>query len=234
MLKKLSLILACALAMVSCGLSLSVYDLTCEGLSDPLAIDSAEPHFSWKISSEAPASQVAYQIQVSSSLKDLKSGKAVLWDSGRVVSPDQVMIPYSGTPLVSRQQCWWRVRIWKSDKEVSGWSSPRRFGIGIIGGDTMRGEYIGAAAGNLRSPLLRKSFEIENLPGMAILYVNSLGYHEAYVNGSPVSEAVLSPAVSQLDKRSLIMAYDVTSLLGKERDSPLDRFRLEQGVQSDP
>ena len=181
MLKKLSLILACALAMVSCGPSLSVYDLTCEGLSDPLAIDSAEPHFSWKISSEAPASQVAYQIQVSSSLKDLKSGKAVLWDSGRVVSPDQVMIPYSGTPLVSRQQCWWRVRIWKSDKEVSGWSSPRRF-------------------------------------GMAILYVNSLGYHEAYVNGSPVSEAVLSPAVSQLDKRSLIMAYDVTSLLRKGKN----------------
>ena len=119
MLKKLSLLLACALAMASCGSSISVYDLTCEGLSDPLAIDSAEPHFSWKISSDVPVSQVAYQIQVSSSLKDLKSGKAGLWDSGRVVSPDQVMIPYSGTNLGSRQQCWWRVRVWKSDKEVT-------------------------------------------------------------------------------------------------------------------
>ena len=160
MLKKLSLLLACALAMASCGPSISVYDLTCEGLTDPLAIDSAEPHFSWKISSDVPVSQVAYQIQVSSSLKDLKSGKAGLWDSGRVVSLDQVMIPYSGTNLGSRQQCWWRVRVWKSDKEVSKWSSPRRFGIGIIGEDLMSGEYIGAAAGDLRSPLLRKSFDL--------------------------------------------------------------------------
>ena len=218
MLKKLSLLLACALAMASCGSSISVYDLTCEGLTDPLAIDSAEPHFSWKISSDVPVSQVAYQIQVSSSLKDLKSGKAGLWDSGRVVSADQVMVPYSGTNLGSRQQCWWRVRVWKSDKEVSKWSSPRRFGIGIIGEDLMSGEYIGAAAGDLKSPLLRKSFDLQSIPGMAILYVNSLGYHEAYINGNAVSEAVLSPAVSQLDKSSLIVAYDVTALLKKGRN----------------
>ena len=218
MLKRLILILAAAAAIVSCSPSFGVYDLTCEGLTEPIAIDSAEPHLSWKIFSKAPISQVAYEIEVASSITALKSGKADLWDSGRVGSAEQVMIPYSGTKLTSRQQCWWRVRVWKSGKEASKWSAPQRFGTGIIDGDQVRGEYIGVASGDLKSPLLRKSFDIQNLPGMTVLYVNSLGYHEAYLNGKAVSDAVLSPAVSQLDKRSLIMAYDVTSLLRKGKN----------------
>lgn len=211
----ISLIMSFSVAFISCRPSIEVYDLKCEGMAEPLGIDSASPHFSWKIRSAKPMEQVYYEIQVAGSLSSLKSGEPDLWSSGKEASADQVMVPYSGKPLVSRQQCCWRVRVWKSDKKVSRWSEPRRFGIGIIGDDAMRGDYIGAVPGDLRASLLRKSFEVESLPSMAILYVNSLGYHEAYINGKKVSEAVLSPAVSQLDKRSLIMAYDVTSLLKK-------------------
>lgn len=202
-------------AAVSCGHPFETYDLRCEGLEEPLGIDSALPHFSWKIRSSEPMQQVAYEIQVAASESSLKSGKALLWSSGRVASQDQVMVPYSGTGLSSRQQCWWRVRVWKSDKEVSSWSKPRRFGIGVIGDDCLKGEYIGAVPGEGRSPLLRKEFKVERKPGEALLYVNSLGYHEAYINGTRVSEAVLNPAVSQLDKRSLIVVYDVSSLIRK-------------------
>ena len=212
---KSKLLLALAVMAVSCSPSFEVYDLGCEGLAEPLGIDSAVPHFSWKIRSAKPMEQVAYEIQVASSESALKSGKADLWSTGRVVSADQVMVPYSGAGLKSRQQCLWRVRVWKSDGKVSRWSKPRRFGIGIIGGDVLKGEYVGAVPGEGRSPLLRKGFDVEKVPGQALLYVNSLGYHDAYVNGTKVSEAVLSPAVSQLDKRSLIVAYDVTSLLRK-------------------
>ena len=49
--------------------------------------------------------------------------------------------------------------------------------------------------------------------GAAFLHVASLGYHEAYLNGRKVDASVLAPAVSQLDKRALIVTYDVTSLL---------------------
>ena len=201
--------------LVSCGPSFEVYDLRCEGLTEPLGIDSAEPHLSWKIRSAKPMEQVAYEIRMASTKDLLKAGKADLWTTGKVTSSDQVMVPYSGTPLSSRQQCWWQVRVWKSDEEVSPWSDPQRFGIGIIGEDTMAGKYIGATYVQESAPLVRKSFAIEDLPSQALLYVNSLGYHEAYVNGKPVSDAVLTPAVSQLDKRSLIMTYDVTSLLKK-------------------
>ncbi len=200
---------------IACSHSFYVYDLECEGLREPLGLDSPKPHFSWKISSSQPMDQVAYEIQVASSLSALKAGKADLWSSGKVVSNEQVMVPYSGTALSSRQQCWWRIRVWKSEKEVCKWSSPQRFGIGVIGADALKGEYIGAVPGELRSAILRKDFTLGKLPRTAVLHVNSLGYHEVYINGRPVSDAVLMPAVSQLDKRSLITTYDVTGLLKK-------------------
>ena len=48
-----------------------------------------------------------------------------------------------------------------------------------------------------------------------LLHVNSLGYHEVYVNGKHVGDAVLTPAVSQFDKRSLIVTYDISELVRK-------------------
>jgi alpha-L-rhamnosidase len=197
---------------VACSPSPEVYDLTCEGLAEPLAIDSAQPHFSWKVASAAPTAQFAYEIQVGS-----KPAAADLWDSGRTESADQVMVLYAGAPLVSRQQAWWRVRVWNAHGKASRWSAPQRFGIGVIGDDALKGEYIGAVPGDGRAPLLRKSFDAPALGrgSSALLHVNSLGYHEAYINGTKISDAVLSPAVSQLDKRSLTVTCDVTRLLKK-------------------
>ena len=200
--RKWLLTVAGAALLCACAPEFSVYDLRCEGLVEPLGIDSGQPHFSWKIRSDVPMEQVAYEIEVGPDI----------WTSGRVSSSDQVMVPYGGEPLSSRQQGWWRVRVWRSEKEVSDWSPKQRFGVGIIGGDCMKGEYIGAVPGEGREPLLRKVFRVEK-KGNALLYVNSLGYHEAFLNGKKVSDAVLAPAVSQLDRRSQIVVYDVSPLV---------------------
>ena len=190
------------------------YDLRCEGLREPLGINATVPHFSWKIDATLPmAAQAAWQVQVASSEKALRQGKADLWDSGRIASADQVMVPYAGSPLQSRQQCWWRVRVWRSDTEASSWSAPQRFAVGVLEGDALQGDFIGAVPGEGKSALLRQTFRVRGKKGTALLRVNSLGYHEAYINGRKVSDAVLTPAVSQLDKRSLIVTYDVSRFL---------------------
>ena len=201
-------------ALSSCS-NLMVYDLTCEGLKEPLGIDSDMPHFSWKTSCDKAMTQKAYQIEVASSESRLLDGEADLWQSGRVESADQIMVPYGGISLPSRQLCWWRVRVW-NDSKASEWSAPQRFGIGIL--DQIKGRYIGAAPG--KSSLLRKKFNVSGDFSQAMLYVNSLGYHEVYLNGQKVSDAVLSPAVSQLSKHSLIVNYDVSGLL-KEGENDL-------------
>ena len=63
--------------------------------------------------------------------------------------------------------------------------------------------------------MLWKHFQWNQKGTKAFLHVNSLGYHEVYLNGKKVGDAVLAPAVSQFDKRSLIVTYDVTDLLEK-------------------
>ena len=193
----LSLVWAACL-LVACHPSFGVYDLRCEGLVEPLGIDSAEPHFSWKIRSDKPMEQAAYEIEVGPDL----------WQSGKVESPDQVMVPYDGLPLYSRQQAWWRVRVWDSAGKASAWSPKQRFGIGVL--DGLKGDFIGAVPGEGKQPVFRKVFTADK-SGEAILHVTSLGYHEVYFNGNKVSgegpQTVLLPSVSQLDKRSIIVTY---------------------------
>ena len=186
------------LFLAACQPSFGVYDLRCEGLKEPLGIDGTEPHFSWKIRSDKPMEQAAFEIEVGPGL----------WQSGKVESSEQVMVPYGGAPLAARQQAWWRVRVWDAAGKASAWSPKQRFGIGVL--DGLKGDFIGAVPGEGKQPVFRKVFTADK-SGEAILHVTSLGYHEVYFNGKKVSgegpQTVLLPAVSQLDKRSLIVTY---------------------------
>ena len=194
--------LGAALLLAACQPSFDVYDLRCEGLVEPLAIDSAQPHFSWKIRSDEPVEQTAFQLQVGQSV----------W---KEESPGQVMVPYKGPALAPKAIVRWRVRVWNGKGQASRWSPWQRFGIAPL--DGLAGAYLGKG----EAPLLRKRFTLEKTPSEALFYVNSLGYHEVSVNGKKVSDAVLQPAVSQLDRRSLIVAYDVTKFLKKGENEVL-------------
>ncbi|HAX93355.1 MAG TPA: hypothetical protein DCY25_05295 [Bacteroidales bacterium] len=65
------------------------------------------------------------------------------------------------------------------------------------------------------SPQMKREFEIEKPAGRYFIHINSLGYHEVWVNGMKAGENVLAPAVSQFNKRSLSLTYDITSLIKK-------------------
>ena len=184
------------LAVAACRPSFEVYDLRLEGLTEPLAIDNTAPHFSWKIRSGESMVQTAYEIEVGPDL----------WSSGKVESEEQVMVPYGGKPLASRQQAWWRVRVWDGEGKASPWSPKQRFGIGVL--DGLKGDFIGACPGDGHQPVFRKVFEAEK-SGKALLHVTSLGYHEVWFNGKKAVDEVLLPPVSQLDKRSLIVTYEL-------------------------
>ncbi len=186
-------------------------DLRCENLLNPIGIDNVSPHFSWKIVGDSIAEQQSYEIQVATDTLLLKNGIADLWNS-HIPSSASVMVPYQGSALKSKMLCYWRVRVWNQYGEVSDWSPVQRFAVGFTERDTLQGEYVGLGTGDVRSPLLRKTFSV-NQTGTTFLHVNSLGYHEVYINGEKVGEDVLSPAVSQLNKRSLVVTYDVTPYL---------------------
>ncbi len=194
---------------------LHVIDLTCENLHNPLGIDTATPRLSWKLASSRQGDcQTAYEIEVASSEALLTAGEADMWRSGRVASAQSVLVAYGGKALHPRDVAYWRVRPYDVKGKPGEWSEVALFGVGFVEGTQMEGRYIAMSAENpdRKAPIFRKKINVSG-DGMAVAYVNSLGYHELYVNGVKAGQHVLQPAVSQLTKRSLIVAYDISSLL---------------------
>ncbi len=215
------LILSAMLTGAGCTFrSFEVFDLRCENLSNPSGIENAAPHLSWKIKSvENGTRQQAYQILAASDLRLLSEEKADLWNTGKVTSPSSVMTAYAGKPLSSCSRVYWKVRVWNEKGDASRWSDEAFFGIGLSESD-WKGDFIGLSreTGNPQSPLLRTQFDVSDKKSALFLYVASLGYHEAYINGAKVSDDVLSPAVSQLDKRVLFCTYDVSPYVRKGKN----------------
>lgn len=214
--KRFSFLIGIALAVSATSLAIEVSNLKCESLINPLAIDNVSPHFSWIcMSKKNGENQTAYQILVASSESLLNDNAGDLWNSGKVSSPASVMVGYDGKQLQSGDFVFWKVRVWDKNGKASAWSKPSCFGIGLLEDSDWLGRYIGRPEGADKdnSPLFGRSFEVNDSCERALLHVNSLGYHEVYINGVAVGDAVLSPAVSQFSKRSRIVTYDVTDFL---------------------
>jgi alpha-L-rhamnosidase len=189
-----------------------VYDLKCENLHDPLGLGTLVPRFSWKVSAKRNATeQKAFQILVSGDPALLEEGKADLWDTGKLESGECVLLPYGGRSLRSGIPVWWKVRIWDEKGEVSRWSKPARFSIGLLNPDDWKASFIGLSTeeGRAACPQLRQTFTAP-ASGRLFLHVNSLGYHEVWLNGKKAGDGVLAPAMVQFNKRSQIVTYDLT------------------------
>jgi alpha-L-rhamnosidase len=200
---------------------ISVYDLRCENLSGPLGIGTTNPGFSWKIkSSENKTSQKAYQILIASKNNLLNEKYADLWNSGKILSSASVLVPYGGKTLASRSVGYWKIRVWDNNDRQSEWSETAGFSIGLLEKSDWNSSYIGFSGSdaNTISPLLRKTFNISGKGERIFLYVNSLGYNEVFLNGNKVGDKVLTPAVSQFNKRSQAITYDLTSLVKEGRN----------------
>ncbi len=124
--------------------AVSVGELRCEHLQNPQGIDVAQPRLSWLLQSgERDLNQSAYEILVASNEAKLKSGEGDLWSSGKVASDESILIPYAGKTLVSREECFWKIRVWDADGKVSAWSQPALWTMGILATNDWRAQWIG-------------------------------------------------------------------------------------------
>lgn len=216
--RNLLLFILVGLLLHSCTKNVEVYDLRCENLTNPLGVDNTIPHLSWKIRADrAGTHQQFYQLLVATQESLLTEDKADLWDTGQIASEESSWILYAGKELSANSLVYWKVRVWNDKDEVSAWSPTACFSVGLLEADDWTAVYLGAvqSGGWSESPLFRKTIEWTGGIDKALLHVNSLGYHEVYINGNKVSDYVLTPAVSQFDKRSLSVTYDVTNQLKK-------------------
>ena len=106
----------------TCATAANLIDPRCESMIEPLGIDTLKPRLSWVMQSHDQGLQVrgehqtAYQVLVASSEKLLNEDQGDLWDSGKVLSDQSIHIDYAGLPLISKQRCYWKVRVWDRKK----------------------------------------------------------------------------------------------------------------------
>jgi alpha-L-rhamnosidase len=140
-------LLGMSLVIQACTAGMNPGRLTCENLKDPAVIDVPAPRLSWINTDRAYTrgqKQTAWEIMVSSTREGLKEGKADLWSSGKVNSSQSFNIPYRGKQLGSRQDCWWKVRVWDMNDDVSGWSEPASWSMGLLDENEWKAQWIGA------------------------------------------------------------------------------------------
>ena len=194
-------------------------DLRVEHLEAPLGLDAAHPRLSWRL---APADtlqrgqrQTAYRIRVG-------TGTAGdVWDSGRVESAQQHLVPVGGRALRAGEALRWTVEVWDeagraSAPAASEWTTGRMGDWGAarwIGLDSLLSERIGL--GLTGTPRLRRDVTLAKPVARAALSVVGLGAYEVLVNGQRVSDDRLGTGWTDTRHTILYRTYDVTAMLAE-------------------
>jgi len=134
--------------------------LRCEYLVNPLGIDSTKPRLDWTLQANDPSArglkQTAYQILVASSPDILAKDQGDRWDSGKVASDQTTFIEYAGSPLQSKESCWWKVKVWDGSGTPSAWSGPAQWEMGLLKLDDWTAKWIDAPTSSPASPIRDK------------------------------------------------------------------------------
>ncbi|UJF35571.1 glycoside hydrolase family 78 protein [Paenibacillus hexagrammi] len=198
-------------------MSLIVAGCLTEYTNNPLGIDVRRPRLFWRLqSNRRSVVQSAYQVLVATTLELLEQGKANLWDSGKVASNESVHIIYAGAQLQSCQSCYWKVRVWDDEGQVSEWSETAFWTMGLLSRGDWKARWIGRKAETdvemQPSPYFRKSFQITKAVRRAYVYSTALGLYDLRLNGQRVG-ALFAPGWTDYDRRVQVQAYDISDKL---------------------
>lgn len=188
-----------------------VMNLLTENKPDPLNIDAVNPRFSWQLSgSQRNILQTAYECKV-------MDGKKTVWSSGRVSSPQSVLVAYAGAALQAGKTYTWQVKAWDNHNNASVWSNPAFFKMGLLNSSDWKAKWIEAGfvqdSINRPAQYFRKPFSVTKKIRSATAYITAHGMYEAQINGKRVGDYYLTPGWTSYNKRLQYQVYDVTNLV---------------------
>jgi alpha-L-rhamnosidase len=217
--KKLLLLFVLQSVLINLVAQVSVTNLLCESLRNPVGLGVKQPRFSWQLTGDKRnLLQSAYEIRVS-------DGATTAWSSGKVLSEQSVYVQYAGKPLEWEKKYSWQVRAWDNYGKVSAWSQPAFFQLALYFNEAepassgWKANWIEPGSTedsiNRPSPLFRKEFKTAKKIRSATAYITAHGLYEGYINGKRIGDYYLTPGWTSYNKRLQYQVYDVTDLLAK-------------------
>ncbi len=187
--------------------------LRANSLENPVGIDDPRPVLSWiNLWSARGAMQTAVRIVAAVSPEALAQGH-YLWDSQKIPF-DGTAIPYGGAALTGRMRVYWKAQTWNEREQVTDWSEPAFFELGLLQDSEWKGPWLGTQG--TTCPLFRCSFALLQPRKQVIrarFYGSGLGYYEARLNGVKLGTQVLAPEYTDYSKRVTYQTFDITASL---------------------
>jgi alpha-L-rhamnosidase len=129
-------------AALAAPAALALAHLETQASAEPLGIADPAPRLSWAlVSAERGVRQRGFRVLVASKPELAREGKADIWDSRDVASPDPWVL-YGGPALSSRARYFWSVRVWAGSGATSEWASPTWFETAFLAGSEWKGRWI--------------------------------------------------------------------------------------------
>jgi alpha-L-rhamnosidase len=218
--KRFFALIVLAVCFQQLAAQVTVSNLRCEMLVNPLGIDVKQPRLSWQLqSSQRNVVQTSYQIFVSSSSQNLQQNKGDIWNSGIVKSNQSLHVRYNGAALLEGKKYFWKVVV-QTNKGQAQSAQTGFFSTGLTK-ELWKAKWIGfdkASAwdsvtqwSRLSARYLRKEFAIKPAVKRATVYISGLGMYELYLNGKKIGDQVLAPNPTDYRKTYFYNTHDVTA-----------------------
>ena len=170
---------------------------------DTAFVATATPRLTWTVESDEPE-----WLQAGA---DVTDGAATVTIEGG----DSVLVAWPFTPLAAGEARDISVRARSTDGAETTWSDPIRVTAGFLAGGEWVAQPVGLAdpAREAQPALVRTAFTIDRPVRQATLFWTALGAAEPELNGTPVSDDVLSPGWTSYRDRLVHETVDVTALV---------------------
>ncbi|MDB6110130.1 MAG: Alfa-L-rhamnosidase [Pedosphaera sp.] len=179
-------------------------NLRCARRVNPLGVGDATPNLSWQLQTGGQGTafrgetQSAYEIRVGST-----PGASDLWASGKVLSSETVDILYAGQPLTSGKPYFWQVRVYDGQDNVSAWSAPAQWSMGLLSLADWTAQWIGYDAAYSPTPQQAADNALFNTAGLGWLrfpagqaqagvYQSSLRKQIVLLAGQTITNAIVA------------------------------------------
>ncbi|WP_141503092.1 family 78 glycoside hydrolase catalytic domain [Paenibacillus luteus] len=197
-------------------MTMKISNLLTQYLHNPIGMNSTRPILSYSLESdEKNQYQTAYRVLVSSTVVLLQNNIGDVWDSGKVSNDMNFAIKYDGTPLTSRQDVFWKVKVWDRSDIESGWSPIHSWEMGLLEDDQWIARWIGQGdhieCNKSAAPQVAMDFNVDNVNSIvkARAYISGLGLFHASINGERLDDAFFNPGESDYSKTVYYSTYDI-------------------------